>query len=112
MYIKAFGYSLWRNTKYVSAPKGGLKSEDTGDFLHCQDEYSKSLFWVENMNNLFAVLGRKIKFSAQDSDLEYLSWQCKKSPVSSDLRPPLYVFIGTNSINQLKVSLKGLVKVP
>ena len=35
------------------------------------------------------VLGGKFKFSAQDSDLEYLFWQCKNSPVSSDLKPPL-----------------------
>ena len=26
---------------------------------------------------------------AQDSDLEYLCWRCKNSPVSSDLKPPL-----------------------
>jgi hypothetical protein len=38
---------------------------------------------------LFTVLGGKFKFSAQDSDLEYLCWQCKNSPVSSDLKPPL-----------------------
>ena len=41
------------------------------------------------MNKLFTVLGGKFKFSAQDSDLEYLCWQCKNSPVSSDLKPPL-----------------------
>jgi hypothetical protein len=38
---------------------------------------------------LFTVLGGKFKSSAQDSDLEYLSWQCKKSLVSSDFKPPL-----------------------
>ena len=47
--------------------KGGFKSED---------------FPPETVNNLF-------KFSAQDSDLEYLSWQGKNSSVSSDLKPPL-----------------------
>ena len=41
---------------------------------------------------LFTVLGGKFKFSAQDSDLEYLCWKCKKSPVSSDLKPPLGEF--------------------
>jgi hypothetical protein len=40
---------------------------------------------------LFTVLGGKFKFSAQDSDLEYLIWQRKNSPVSSDLKPPLVV---------------------
>jgi hypothetical protein len=38
---------------------------------------------------LFTALGGKFKFSAQDSDLEYLFWQRKNSPVSSDLKPPL-----------------------
>ena len=41
------------------------------------------------MNKLFTVLGGKFKFSAQDSDLEYLFWRCKNLPVSSDLNPPL-----------------------
>ena len=41
------------------------------------------------MNKLFTVLGRKFKFSAQDSDLGYLCWRCKNSQVSSDLKPPL-----------------------
>ena len=39
-------------------------------------------FPPKTVNNLF-------KFSAQDSDLKYLSWQRKNSPVSSDLNPPL-----------------------
>ena len=57
--------------------KGGFKSEDTGEFLHLQLKYSKSLSWAENLNELFTVLGRKFKFSAQDSDLEYSIWQPK-----------------------------------
>ena len=69
--------------------KGGFKSEDTEEFFRCQNKYSKSLSWAENLNKLFTVLGGKFKFSAQDSDLEYLFWQRKNSPVSSDLKPPL-----------------------
>jgi hypothetical protein len=38
---------------------------------------------------LFTDLGGKFKFSAQDSDLEYLFWRSKTPPVSSDLKPPL-----------------------
>ena len=64
-------------------------SEDTGGFLHCQNKYSKSLSWAENLNKLFTDLGGKFKFSAQDSDLEYLFWRSKNPPVSSDLKPPL-----------------------
>ena len=30
--------------------KGGFKSEDTGEFFHCQHKYSKSLSWAENLN--------------------------------------------------------------
>ena len=41
------------------------------------------------MNKLFTDLGGKFKFSAQDSDLEYLCWRRKNFPVSSDLKPPL-----------------------
>ena len=71
-------------------PKGGFKSEDAGKFLRLQHKYSKSLPWAENLNKLFTVLGGKFKFSAQDSDLEYLCWRCKNSLVqSSDLKPPL-----------------------
>ena len=66
-------------------------SEDTGGFLHCQNEYSKSLSWAENLNKLFTDLGRKFKFSAQDSDLEYLFWQCKNPPVSSEIKPPIVI---------------------
>ena len=69
--------------------KGGFKSEDTGEFFHCRHKYSKSLSWAKNLNKLFAVLGGKFKFSAQGSDLEYLYWQWKFFPVSSDLKPPL-----------------------
>ena len=43
------------------------------------------------MNKLFTVFGGKFKFSAQNSDLEYLCWQRKNSQVSSDLKPPLDV---------------------
>ena len=38
---------------------------------------------------MFNILGGEFKFSAQDSDLEYLFWRCKNPPVSSDLKPPL-----------------------
>ena len=75
----------WILTKSISRmPKGGFMSEDTGGFLHCQIKYSKSLSWAENLNKLSTDLGGKFKFSAQDSDLEYLIWQCKNYPVSSD----------------------------
>ena len=69
--------------------KGGFKSEDTEEFFRCPNKYSKSLSWPENLNKLSTALGGKFKFSAQDIDLEYLFWQLKNSPVSSDLKPPL-----------------------
>ena len=70
--------------------KGGFKEEDTGWFLLLQQKYSKSLSWAENVNKLFTVLGGKLKFSAQDSDLEYASfWRSKNPPVSLDLMSPL-----------------------
>ena len=76
--------------------KGGFMSEDTGGFLYCQNKYSKSLSLAENLNKLFTDSGGKFKFSAQDSDLEYLFWQCKNPPVSSDIKPPLAVRFKTN----------------
>ena len=57
--------------------------------IKCTKGGFKSLSWAENLNKLFTVLGGKFKFSAQDSDLEYLFWRSKNPPVSSDLKPPL-----------------------
>ena len=71
--------------------KGGFKSEDTGEFLHLLHEYSKSLSWAENSNFPPKTVNNLSKFSAQDSDFEYLCWRCKKSPVSSDLKPPIRI---------------------
>ena len=64
-------------------------SKETGGVLHRQNKYSKSLSWAENLNFLPKSVSNLFKFSAQDSDLEYLFWQCKKPPVSSDIKPPL-----------------------
>ena len=68
-----------RIPKHLSseASKGGFKSENTGEFLHLQNKYSKSLSWAENLNKLFTDLGVKFKFSTHDSDLEYLFWDVK-----------------------------------
>ena len=41
------------------------------------------------MNLLPKTVNNLFKFSAQDSDLEYLCWRRKNCPVSSDLKPPL-----------------------
>ena len=35
---------------FNTVTKGGFKSEDTGEFLHLQHKYSKSLSWAENLN--------------------------------------------------------------
>ena len=85
-------------------------SEDTGVFLQCQNEYSKSLSWAENLNKLFTVLGGKFKFSAQDSDLEYLCWRCKHSLVYSYWKPPLvkgFVWSGVWAFQPLNIDGKG-----
>ena len=58
-------------------------------FFHCLHKYSKSLSWAENLNFPPKTVNNLFKFSAQDSDLEYLCWQWKNYPVSSDLKPPL-----------------------
>ena len=69
--------------------KGGFKSEETREFFRCQNKYSKSLSWAENLNFPPKTVNNLFKFSAQDSDLEYLFWQRKNSSVSSDLKQPL-----------------------
>ena len=55
-----------------SLAKGGFKSEDTGELLHLQHKYSKSLSWAENLNFPPKTINNLFKFSAQDSDLEYI----------------------------------------
>jgi hypothetical protein len=56
----------------VPSSKGGFKSEETGVFFCCQNEYSKSLSWAENLNFPPKTVNNLFKFSAQDSDLEYI----------------------------------------
>ena len=79
-------------------------SKDTGGFLHCQDKYFKSLSWAEYLNLLTKTVNELFKFSIQDSNLEYLSLQCKNSPVSSDFKPPL----GTYMLYGIHKNLKPL----
>ena len=57
--------------------------------FYFSNKYSKSLSWAENLNFPPKSVNNLFKFFAQDSDLEYLFWQQKKYPVSSDLKPPL-----------------------
>ena len=42
--------------------------------------------YAENVNVMPKTVNNSFKFSAQDSDLEYLFWQWKNSPVSSDFK--------------------------
>ena len=64
--------------------KGGFKSEETGEFLHLQNKYSIPLSWAENLNFLPKTLNNLFKFSAQDTDLEYLFWRSTNYPVPSE----------------------------
>ena len=84
MYIGSFKSSLNRElVKYDDVcsinktSKGSFKSEDTGEFLHLQHKYSKSLSCAENLNFPPKTVNNLFKFSAQDSDLEYLCWRRK-----------------------------------
>ena len=38
---------------------------------------------------MFTVIGGKFKFQVQDSDLEYLFWQCEKHIALSEKKTPL-----------------------
>ena len=53
------------------------------------EKYSKKLFWAWNLNNLFTVMGRKIEFQVQNSDMEYLFWLCEKHSALSEKKAPL-----------------------
>jgi hypothetical protein len=94
-----FQPTFWCQNKWFNT-KGGFKLEDTGKFLRLQHKYSKLLSWAENLNNLFTVLGGKLKFYDPNSDLEYSCWRCKNSPVSPDLKPPLKHTSKSRSTNQ------------
>jgi hypothetical protein len=54
--------------------KGCFKSEDTGRFLLLKKIFQISIL---SRNNLFTVKGRKLKYHAQDRDLEYFLGQVK-----------------------------------
>ena len=58
--------------KFATTSKGGFKSEENGEFFYCQNKYSKSLSWAENLNFSPKTVNILFKFSSQDSDLEYL----------------------------------------
>ena len=66
--------------------KVALSQKILENFYISQRKYTKWLSWAENLNKLFTFLGGKFKFSAQDSDLEYLFWQCKKTSFSLCLK--------------------------
>ena len=59
------------------------------------------------MNKLFTVLGGKFKFSAQDSDLEYLFLRSKNSLVSYDLKPPLEISSVDNQRSKYLAEIQG-----
>ena len=61
-------YSFFNSLRHRLS-KDGLMSEETGGFLHIQNEYSKSLSWAENLDFPPKIGNKLFKFSSQDSDL-------------------------------------------
>ena len=59
-------------------PSGGIYYSN---FVPC--------FVILYLNKLFTVMGGKFKFQVQDSDLEYLFWQCEKHITLSEKNSPL-----------------------
>ena len=77
-------FAYWhKKNKYLYVLKVALSQKRLEDF------YISKINIPNPYPELFTDLGGKFKFSAQDSDLEYLFWRCKNPPVSSDLQPPL-----------------------
>ena len=69
--------------------------------MNIPNQYPEPKIWI----SCCTVLGGKFKFSAQDSDLEYLSWISKNLQVSSDWKPPLTKQdISDNYLHQIYVS--------
>ena len=67
------------DTNIFDFTKGGCKSEDTGQFLHLQHKYSKSLSWAENLsfpyktvNNLSNFLPRIVIWNIYVGDEKIL----------------------------------------
>ena len=69
--------------------KGSLISKGTLTLVTFQKKGAKSRHWAESLNFPPFAVNNWFKFSAQDSDLEYLLWSSKNFPVFSDLKPPL-----------------------
>ena len=65
-----------------SLPKGCFKAEDTEELFRCQNKYSKSLSWAENLNKLFTEPFREGKFKSSANRM--LIWN-----IYSGLKPPL-----------------------
>ena len=70
---------LQQKVKGPSA-KSRIMSEGMGRFLLLQNKYAKSLSWAENLNFPPTTVNKFFKFSAQDSNLEYLLWRGKNFP--------------------------------
>ena len=64
-------------------------SEDTGRFLLLQNKYYKLLSWAESLNNLFTVMGGKLKCSAQGWTLAPFVCNGTKEKIPSEIKPPL-----------------------
>ena len=90
-------YSFFNSLRHRLS-KDGLMSEETGGFLHIQNEYSKSLSWAENLNIPCKSVNNLFKFSDQDSDLKHLFWRGKNLPVKlfmDGLQVDFSLFFGT-----------------
>ena len=75
--------NIWRCLKVALSQK--IQKNFFIAKINIPNHYPEQNIWI----SCLLFFGRKFKFSAQDSDSEYLFWQWKNSPVSSDLKPPL-----------------------
>ena len=70
--------------------KKWVKSIQTAGYNGARTVYK--YFKAENLNNFPSKsVNNLFKFSAQNSDLEYLFWRSKNPPLSSDLKLPLVI---------------------
>ena len=78
---------LFLHTSTIKSYKGGLIPEDISTMVSSTTKSAKSL--KENLNKVFTVIGEKLKFPAQESDLAPFVGNGTKVKIPYEIKPPL-----------------------
>ena len=83
---------LFLHTSTIKSYKGGLIPEDISTMVSSTTKSAKSL--KENLNKVFTVIGEKLKFPAQESDLAPFVGNGTKVKIPYEIKPPLVFLLG------------------